>query len=48
MLLITGATGHLGSATIAHLLNNTDAGNIAAYVRNEEKAGALKQKRHNH
>lgn len=44
MILITGATGHLGQATIDHLLNKIPAGNIAALVRDENKASGLKAK----
>lgn len=43
MILVTGATGNLGKATINSLLNNgTDAKNIAALVRSETKGTALK------
>ncbi|RYY71791.1 MAG: SDR family oxidoreductase [Chitinophagaceae bacterium] len=43
MILITGATGHFGKATIQHLLNNgIPAKNIAALVRDENKAADLK------
>ncbi|WP_337043749.1 SDR family oxidoreductase [Emticicia sp. 17c] len=45
MILITGATGHLGTATIDFLLQKgTPASNIAALVRDEAKAGDLKAK----
>lgn len=40
-ILVTGATGHLGKATISHLLKKTDAGNIIAFARDIEKAGSL-------
>lgn len=45
MILITGATGQLGSATIDHLLRQgVPAGDIAALARSEEKAAALRAK----
>lgn len=44
MILVTGATGHLGKATISHLLKNTNAGRIAALARDEQKAAFLKEK----
>src|SRR6266487_6414897 len=44
MILVTGATGHLGSAAISHLLKNTAARNIAAFARDENKAKDLKEK----
>jgi NAD(P)H dehydrogenase (quinone) len=44
MILVTGATGHLGTATIAQLLKNTTAGNIAALARDGNKAAHLKEK----
>jgi len=44
MILVTGATGHLGKATIEHLLKHTPADNIAAFVRDENKAAFLKEK----
>ena len=44
MILVTGATGHLGTATIEHLLKNTTAGNIVAFARDEDKARHLKEK----
>jgi NAD(P)H dehydrogenase (quinone) len=43
MILVTGATGHLGTATIEHLLKNTTAGNIVALARDENKARHLKE-----
>jgi NAD(P)H dehydrogenase (quinone) len=43
-ILITGATGHLGTAVIRQLLNKTDANNIVAFVRDESKAKSLKEK----
>lgn len=43
MILITGATGHLGSATIKSLLSKGfPASEIAALVRDENKAAGLK------
>ncbi len=45
MILITGATGHFGRATIDFLLKkNIPASNIAAMVRDVAKAGDLKTK----
>jgi NAD(P)H dehydrogenase (quinone) len=44
MFLVTGATGHLGSAVVTHLLKNTTADNIAAFARDENKANNLKGK----
>lgn len=44
MILVTGATGHLGSATVEHLLKNTTANNIVAFARDENKAKHLKEK----
>jgi len=45
MILVTGATGHLGKATIDSLLEKgTPAGSIAALVRSENKATELKDK----
>ncbi|WP_066834610.1 SDR family oxidoreductase [Rufibacter ruber] len=44
MILVTGATGNLGSKVIAHLLNKgTAAKDIAALVREEEDASTLKE-----
>lgn len=43
-ILITGATGHLGTAVINQLLKNTNAGNIVALARDENKAKSLKDK----
>ncbi|MNK22322.1 Quinone oxidoreductase 2 [compost metagenome] len=43
MILITGATGHLGKATIDHLLSKgADKSTISALVRDEAKAAPLK------
>ncbi len=44
MILITGATGHLGSATIDFLLQKLPASQVAALVRDEAKAAGLKDK----
>jgi NAD(P)H dehydrogenase (quinone) len=44
MILVTGATGHLGTAVIHNLLEKTSANQIAALVRDETKASALKAK----
>lgn len=45
MILVTGATGHLGGATIDSLLQkNTPANQIAALVRDPKKAEALAAK----
>ncbi len=44
MILVTGATGHLGSAAVSHLLKNTAASNIVAFARDENKATHLKEK----
>ncbi|WP_333801960.1 NAD(P)H-binding protein [Sphingobacterium multivorum] len=45
MILVTGATGNLGKATIDSLLNRGIApNNITALVRDESKAAELKSK----
>jgi NAD(P)H dehydrogenase (quinone) len=44
MILITGATGQLGTAVINHLLEKTSANQITALVRDESKASVLKEK----
>ena len=41
MILVTGATGHLGTAVIENLLKKTSANKIAALVRDESKASDL-------
>lgn len=41
MILITGATGHLGTAVMQTLLQKTSATQLAALVRDEHKAAAL-------
>jgi NAD(P)H dehydrogenase (quinone) len=43
MILVTGATGQLGTAVITNLLKKTSASQIAALVRDESKAAALKE-----
>lgn len=43
MILITGATGHLGAATMEQLLENTVTKNIIAFARDENKAKSLKE-----
>ena len=42
MILVTGATGHLGTVTIEHLLGKMKAASIVALARSEEKAKALR------
>ncbi|MCR5890028.1 SDR family oxidoreductase [Hymenobacter sp. J193] len=42
MILITGATGHIGSAVIERLLQLTAPGQVAGLVRDEAKAAGLK------
>lgn len=44
MILVTGATGHLGKATIDFLLKKLPANQISAMVRDEAKATGLKEK----
>lgn len=44
MILVTGATGHLGKATIDFLLKKVPANQISALVRDESKALDLKEK----
>lgn len=44
MLLITGANGHLGTATIDFLLDRIPKEKIAGLVRSEEKGKELKEK----
>jgi NAD(P)H dehydrogenase (quinone) len=43
-ILVTGATGQLGTAAIDHLLTKTASGQVAALVRDPAKATALKDK----
>ena len=42
MILVTGATGQLGTAVVQQLLDKTSANHIAAFVRDESKASNLK------
>jgi len=44
MILVTGASGHLGKATIDFLLKKVPANQISALVRNEAKAAEFKEK----
>lgn len=44
MILVTGATGHLGSAVVSQLLKNTAGSKIAVFARDENKAKPLKEK----
>lgn len=44
MILVTGATGHLGKATIDFLLNKLPANQISALVRSEAKGAEFKEK----
>jgi NAD(P)H dehydrogenase (quinone) len=44
MILVTGATGHLGSATLDFLLQRVPATELAALVRDEAKATDLQAK----
>jgi NAD(P)H dehydrogenase (quinone) len=44
MILVTGATGQLGTAVINHLLKKTSANQVTALVRDESKASTLKEK----
>jgi NAD(P)H dehydrogenase (quinone) len=44
MILVTGANGQLGTAVVKNLLKKTSANQIAALVRDESKASALKEK----
>jgi NAD(P)H dehydrogenase (quinone) len=44
MLLVTGATGHLGSAVLSQLLKKTKASEISVLARDENKADVLKTK----
>ena len=43
MILITGATGQLGTAVVQNLLKKTSANQIAGLVRDESKASTLKE-----
>lgn len=44
MILVTGASGHLGNLVVENLLTRIPANEIAVLVRNEEKAKELKEK----
>lgn len=44
MILVTGATGHLGSQIVENLLTQISPSEIAVLVRDEEKAKELKEK----
>jgi len=44
MILVTGATGHLGAAVIEQLLKKTDSANVVAFARDEAKAKHLTEK----
>lgn len=44
MILITGATGQLGTAVVQNLLEKISANQIVALVRDESKASGLKEK----
>ena len=44
MILVTGATGHLGGAVIHQLLQLIPASQITAFARDEHKAAALREK----
>ncbi|MCU0696024.1 MAG: SDR family oxidoreductase [Myxococcaceae bacterium] len=41
MILVTGATGHLGRLVVSHLLARVPAAQVVAGVRNRSKAGPL-------
>ncbi|NUN66966.1 SDR family oxidoreductase (plasmid) [Pseudanabaena biceps] len=43
MILVTGATGHLGTAVVNNLLKKISANQIAAFVRHESKASAFRE-----
>lgn len=43
MILVTGASGHLGAAVVANLLKRVPASEIVALVRDENKSAALRQ-----
>lgn len=42
-ILVTGATGHLGKATVSKLVKKVNAKNVAVMVRDEAKADDLKE-----
>ncbi len=41
MILVTGATGQLGSAVVRRLLDRVDAADVAALVRDAGRAAGL-------
>jgi NAD(P)H dehydrogenase (quinone) len=43
IILVTGATGHLGGSVLKHLLKKIPADQVVALVRNEIKADALRE-----
>ena len=43
MILVTGATGHLGTAVVNQLLKNTKVNNIVALARDENKINSSLQ-----
>ena len=44
MILVTGATGQLGTAVVQNLLKKTSASQIAAFVRDDSKASDLRER----
>ena len=44
MILVTGATGHLGGATVEHLLKHLAPHEFAILARDENKAKSFAQK----
>lgn len=44
MILVTGATGQLGTAVVQHVLKRTSANQIAAFVRDASKASDFKER----
>ncbi|WP_298709451.1 NAD(P)H-binding protein [Chitinophaga sp.] len=47
MILVTGATGHVGKSALRFLLQRTDAANVAALVRNPAKVERHEGKAYN-
>lgn len=43
-ILVTGATGHLGSVVVSHLLKNVSSNYIKVLARDDKKASFLKEK----
>lgn len=43
MILVTGATGHLGTEVINNLLEKTSANQIAVLAHDESKASAVER-----